>query len=334
MAPIGLEPDQRSMFNHLAWLAHPACGIAPDLRLEIAWGDPNVGPNRSRTYSLRELGAAVGFAAWINREKGCNVYVGATLKSPTAPERGRIGANLAALATCLPVDVDVQFIAAATKLATIAKPQLLVLTGRSPQPRGQLFVRIEPTSDLAAWQTVHERVIRQCGGDEHACGRGRLMRLAGTVSYPSSAKIERGYAVERTSAHLVPAPEFSVPELLALLPVPPTPSLSVEGYATSPGLGRKRKKPPLSAIEASLRVLPLAYAVERGLWIKVGFALHDFESSPLGLRLWAQFSQRCPQKAALTDFTSLWQGFSRPYAGQRITVRWLQFEALRVSFGG
>jgi hypothetical protein len=197
------------MLLHLVWLTLPARSVAPDLRVEIAWGASDCGPNRSRTYGIDELDCAGRFSAWIN-SKGCNVYVGATLKSSDAPHMGRTGADKASLATCLPVDSDNQFVATASQLAAIAKPQLLVVTGRYPEARGQMFVRIKPTIDLAAWEAVHKRIVKKCGGDENALGRNRLMRLAGSVSYPSPRKVERGYVIERTSAHAVPAPEYSV----------------------------------------------------------------------------------------------------------------------------
>lgn len=333
-APFGPVPDTRSMLVHLGWLTHPARNIAPDLRLEIAWGERDIGPNRSRTYGLRELPAAVRFAAWINREKGCNVYVGATLKSVDAPPKGRFGADMAALATCLPVDSDSYFVATASQLASIAKPQLLVLTGRVPEPRGQLFIRVTPTADLATWEMVHERLIRRCGGDGNARGRERLMRLAGSVSYPSVKKVKRGYTVERTGAYLVPAPEYSIPALLPSLPAPPTPPAPLVACATSAGHGERHATLPLAVVEAALRTLRDTYAVERHLWIKVGFALHDFDSGALGLSLWQRFSQRCPEKAAATDFAKLWQGFGRPYTGHRITTGWLVREARQPTIGG
>lgn len=327
-----LQPDTRAMLLHLLWLTFPARSIAPDLRVEIAWGNPDTGPNLSRTYSLGELDSAAQFAAWINR-KGCNVYVGVTLKSADAPHKGRMAADKAALATCLPVDSDTQFVATADKLAMIAKPELVVMTGRYPESRGQFFIRIKPTPDLSAWETAHERIVRKCGGDENALGRNRLMRLAGSISYPSPKKIERGYVVERTSAHFVPAPEYSVPDLLVALPAPPMLRSAPAAPNIFAGGGVRRTKPPLPSVEAALRSLPDAYADQQRLWIKVGFALFDFDPGPSGMSLWQRFSQRCPAKASATDFSKVWAGFGRPRAGRCITINWLLREARKPSLG-
>lgn len=329
---VSFEPDARAMILHLLWLTFPARSGAPDLRVEIAWGDPASGPNHSRTYAISDLNQAAQFAAWINR-KGCNVYVGVTLKSADAPHKGRMAADKAALATCLPVDSDSQFVATADKLAVIAKPELIVMTGRYPESRGQFFIRIKPTPDLSAWEIAHERIVRKCWGDENALGRNRLMRLAGSVSFPSPKKIERGYLIERTSAHFVPAPEYTVPNLLAALPAPPVHQAAPVVSSIFAGGGARRTKPPLAAVEAALRNLPDAYADKRLLWIKVGFALFDFDPGLSGMGLWQRFSQRCPAKANATDFSKVWAGFGRPRVGRCITINWLLREARKPSLG-
>lgn len=320
------------MLLQLEWLTRPVRNVAPDLRVEISWGDPTTGPNRSRTYRIADLNSAVGFAVWINR-KGCNVYVGSTLKCADAPEKGRLAAGHAALATCLPIDSDEQFAATASRLAAIAKPQLLIVTGRQPEARGQMFIRIKPTSYLAAWETVHERLVKMCGADNGALGRNRLMRLAGTVSYPSPGKINRGYMVEQTSAHFVPAAEVTIPDLLAALPAPPSIKLPPALVSMSARGSAMRTTTPFTLVETALRNLPAAYAVEHGLWLRVGFALFDFDPGRGGLVLWQRFSQGCPEKASETDFEKVWAGFGRPFTGRRITIRWLLSEARQPKFG-
>src|SRR5271166_4771384 len=196
------RPNRADMRRHLEWLAEPVCCASPDLRVEIAWADPETGPNRAKTFQLEKLSDAVQFAAWIN-SKGCNVYVGATLKRADTPAKGRTRAEHAALATCLPVDVDGDFETGARKLGTVAKPQLLVLTGRTPEPRGQLWIRIAPTEEMEAWSQVNQRSVNFSGGDRNALGTYRLMRLAGSVSFPSVKKQARGYVAELTTLHPV-----------------------------------------------------------------------------------------------------------------------------------
>jgi hypothetical protein len=149
-----LSPHREAMLGHLEWLAAPMAQQSPELRFEIAWSDPETGPNCAKTFRIDAVGDAAKFAAWINL-KGKNTYVGATLKGSDTPAKGRTRTEHAAVATCLPVDIDGEFVDGGRKLASIAKPQLLVLTGRVPQSRGQLWVRINPTADMELWGEVN-----------------------------------------------------------------------------------------------------------------------------------------------------------------------------------
>lgn len=326
------SPDRETIYRHLSWLCAPALADFSELRVEISWGDPDTGPNRTKTFAVNELSAATGFAVWIN-SKGCNAYVGVTLKRADTPAKGRTRTEHAAMATCIPIDIDSQLAAVATRAGSLARPQLLVVTGQAPEPRGQLFVRLAQTTDLGPWEVLHGHIVHLCGGDENALGRNRLMRLAGTVSYPSPTKIGRGYIVEQTTAHFILAPEYTVNQLLASIPAPPVRAGArtqlLPSAARMPISRGSRVKPPVNLIAAALRTLPDHYATEHNLWLRVGFALHDFDPGASGLSLWESFSHRHPDKARNANFPALWQGFNRLYAGHRITFEWLLCEARR-----
>lgn len=327
------RPDRAHMRLHLEWLAEPVCRASPDLRVEIAWADPKTGPNRAKTYRLDALDDAVGFAAWING-KGCNVYVGATLKRADTPAKGRTNSPHAALATCLPVDIDGDFETGARKLGTVAKPQLLVLTGRTPQLRGQLWIRIAPTEQMEAWSEVNQRSVNFSGGDRNALGTYRLMRLAGSISYPPIKKQARGYVVELTTLHPVNAPSYDVLELLDRFPLVSldTAALLQPTAGDGRGGGNLCERPPVNRtnvalIKSMLDALPSEYATEYDSWLRVGFALHSFDEGDIGLALWERFSNRSPEKAEGTDFARLWAGFSRLYEGKKISLGWLRATA-------
>jgi hypothetical protein len=76
-----------------------------------------------------------------------------------------------------------------------------------------------------------------------------------------------------------------------------------------------------------LDTFPDTHADNFDLWLRVGFALHEFDGGPIGLALWRQFSMRCPVKAAQTDFDRRWAGFDREFAGRRLGLGWLWLEA-------
>ena len=196
-----------------------------------------------------------------------------------------------------------------------------------------MFVRLRATRDFASWEQAIEGIVRKCGGDDNALGRNRLMRLAGSVSYPSPQKSQRGYVVELTTAHYVPAPEYSVLDIIAAVPVQTLPK-SASFPSVVPGIKKRTGAgPPTHVIRAALRSLPENYAVSQQLWIKVGFALFDFDQGPEGLALWQRFSEQCAEKAQVTNFAKLWTTFARPYSGRRITINWLLQHARKPSCG-
>jgi len=326
------------MQHHLEWLVAPARGVHSDLRIEIAWGDPGSGPSRARTFRLDQIDTAVSFAAWIN-SKGCNIHVGAALKRADAPARGRTGSQHAALATALPVDIDGDFVAGARKLGGLAKPQMMVITGRTPEVRGQLWIKIKPTADMDLWNEVNRRSVCFCGGDRNALGTYRLMRLAGSVSYPSPQKRERGYVAELTYGRLFDAPEHNLAELRDRFPsaverATRTPKMSNSiGRSLDALLGSNvRKRLPLNRtnvalVQSMLDALPPEYAREFDLWLRVGFSLHDFDDGEFGLALWKGFSKRCPDKAENTDFDTRWAALNRDYQGRKISIGWLRGRA-------
>ena len=41
-----IRADCSAMFNHLEWLIAPIRDTHPKVRLELAWADPDTGPNR------------------------------------------------------------------------------------------------------------------------------------------------------------------------------------------------------------------------------------------------------------------------------------------------
>jgi hypothetical protein len=212
-----LLPNRGSMRRHLDWLVAPAIETFPDLRVEIAWGTPEGGPNQGRTFRLDQLADAVAHAARVN-EAGNNVYVGALLKRADTPAMGRTRAEHAAMATALAVDFDTNAKAGVVRLTKIAPPQLIVGTGSTPEKRVQVWIRLEPTEDLALWDEVNHRSVSFCGGDRFARGRYRLMRLAGSVNYPSAAKQERRYTTERTRIKFENAPAYILTDLLVKFP--------------------------------------------------------------------------------------------------------------------
>lgn len=323
-----LAPDRSMIEEHLAWLAEPPPPEQAliletpldDHRIEIAWGSPEGGPRNARTFALKDIGAAIDEAVRANLASN-NVYVGMTLKRADTPAVGRTSNGHAALATCMAFDFDHDFRASAELLGSIAKPQLVVITGTRPATRGQLWLRVELSSDLDLWDLFVRDSARLCGADVNAVGINRLMRLAGTTSFPSPAKRSRGYEAEFTRLFRATRESHHAMSIWWDLPRPPN---AAQCSAKLP-YPQQDKELPLNVINAgnicsALAALPCPFAEEYHLWRNVGFALHDFDPGMVGLALWKTFSARCPRKAGLTDFNALWSRFGRADGASKVTI--------------
>jgi hypothetical protein len=311
--------------EHLAWLCNGAA--TNDHRIEIAWGSPDTGPCNGRTFTIKEIAAAADQAMGANSQLN-NTYVGVTLKHPGTPAHGRTNNDHAALATCMAFDFDSDFATGARLLGGIAQPQLLVVTGTRPAARGQLWVRIEPLSELELWDLFTRDTAKYCAADINAVGVNRLMRLAGTVAYPSSAKRDRGYEIERTQlfqgsqkAYVAMSVWWDLPKHAS--DAPRHAALNQVGHADQLPLNVTNA----AIIQSMLAALPACFADEYQPWRNVGFALHDYDSGPVGLALWKQFSNRCERKAALTNFDVYWSRFGRLNGSSKITLGTLVYHA-------
>ena len=92
---------------------------------------------------------------------------------------------------------------------------MLVMTGTVPHTRGHPYFRIDGGATAEQIKAINTALKTLLGTDDvdDPC---RLMRLAGTVSYPPPDKIARGYVPELTTLHVrKDAPAYTVEQLLA-----------------------------------------------------------------------------------------------------------------------
>jgi RecA-family ATPase len=104
---------------------------------------------------------------------------------------------------------------------TVAKeywrsPAMVIITGTVPYLRAHLYFRSADVVTPAKLRAANEALIK-CLGSDTVQDPARIMRLAGTVSYPTPAKQARGYITELVSLqHKRDARAFSSDELIAL----------------------------------------------------------------------------------------------------------------------
>ena len=220
-----LVANRAAMLDHLDWLfAHLRGGEFGDGLVEIAYDGDDRRPSKARLFGLNDLEAAASFAARENGQ-GSNLYVGVALKKPETPRAERTFASDFYVGGAIPCDIDEDADATNAKLDAIATAGVVVTTGTIPELRQQKWYRLkEPCKDAALFANAFERLVKHVGGDKSALGAGRIMRLAGSVSYPKTEKMARGYVRELTRLIIDPDAAPVEIERFAELPISAAPS--------------------------------------------------------------------------------------------------------------
>ncbi len=75
-----------------------------------------------------------------------------------------------------------------------------VVTGQTPSTRVHTYWQLrEPCMDMAAWRDMQTAIAMHFGSDRSVINPSRIMRIGGTVAWPSTKKRERGYIDELTT---------------------------------------------------------------------------------------------------------------------------------------
>lgn len=197
VAPI-IEPNRDAIKAHLTELFNPAQWDYPEGLIEICHGPSS--PDRAAYFACTDRGIAEAaeFAANRNRE-GQNLYVGVNPRKKLTNLKDRASDSDVEIAFFHFADLDREEAVAKARGDLPVKPNMIVMTGTVPNNRPHLYWRLEePTMNMAAW-TERQRGIAQSLDGDAVINPSRIMRLAGTVNYPTQKKLERGYRMEVTT---------------------------------------------------------------------------------------------------------------------------------------
>jgi hypothetical protein len=223
--PPPLAPNRSDIAKHLYALFAPDFVHAyPDSWIEIAYGDPTVDegkPNAAKTFSPFKLEEAIAFAEEKNRF-GSNIYVGAALRHGERSNSGRASGHHVLAASHAWAEYegagDDERISAILKDKSLV-PAIVLTTGTIPHPRRHLYFRLASSAapdDVRAANAVLKKLL----STDNVQNPDRIMRLAGTVSYPPpKKKTERGYVTELVTLHQnSDARAYSLDELIGVAP--------------------------------------------------------------------------------------------------------------------
>ncbi|WP_025037036.1 AAA family ATPase [Bradyrhizobium sp. DOA9] len=224
-SPIqALQPNLIDINAHLHALFHPGFTHSyPNSYIQIAYGPPSTGNvNQAQIWSAHDLKGAAEFAAKKNAD-GFNVYVSpALLQFDGEPPPKRVKDDRYLTSAFAWVEFDGE--GDAERINNILKekqilPALIVKTGSTPHLRMHIYFKVDGIRDAEQQKQVNKAMQNLLGTDTviDAC---RVMRLAGTVNYPTKKKsAERGYIAEVTTFRKVSdALTYRVEQLLALAP--------------------------------------------------------------------------------------------------------------------
>ena len=97
------------------------------------------------------------------------------------------------------VDADEKGAADRVRESKLFIPEMEVVTGTKPFLRNHIYFRFdEPMTDMQRWSELQKCLIKEFGTDTAIHNPSRLMRIAGSVAYPSKKKLEKQYQRELT----------------------------------------------------------------------------------------------------------------------------------------
>ena len=193
-------PNMGHVLTHLEFLANPNAGLKSKYKFEVRALREGAPPRNLIIDPTNDGGLEVAFhfVEQTNRQ-GFNVYV---TVNPAVPSGPHVKDEDICAISFVYADADERGVVSKVKSDSIHKPDAYVCTGIRPFERGHFYWKLEepvqPT-DFEQWKELMQNIAKRHGCDPQICNPSRIMRLGGTVSYPSKAKRARGYQTELTA---------------------------------------------------------------------------------------------------------------------------------------
>ena len=179
-------------------------------------------------FGLNDLPAAGAWAVSQNSDHGQNVYVAPGLFACDTSGAGKDDDVIAQAYLFADADDGDQAARLLDRNHPLVGQQAFhVVTGTQPSIRLHAYWQLaQPVRDMSAWRQAQKALITEFQTDAAIHNPSRIMRLAGTISWPSKDKRAKGYTPElvRLDRPGTPAPSVSMGTVLAYArPAPRSP---------------------------------------------------------------------------------------------------------------
>jgi putative DNA primase/helicase len=244
-----LSPNEADIAAHLHALFSPSF-VHPytDGWIEIAVSHPASGQiNDAQNWSAFELKELARFAAG-RTAAGYNVYIAPALRQGKQSGRSTREKYLASAYAWAEFDGagDDARINAILKEKQLA-PAMIVTTGTVPHLRAHLYFRLKGELSREKLEAANKSLMALLGSDAVQSAT-HLMRLAGTINYPTQKKLERGYVAELVKLEQREAPAYEVDALINLSSAATNPFTEIGNRV---GFGGRKDQEILALLEKS-----------------------------------------------------------------------------------
>ena len=196
-----MSPDKDVIHQFLSLLTEPWKEWSPKGQLDLRFLANGKSASTAQ-FSDDQLMDATDHIVQLNINK-LNAYV---CINPVAekPLKAREGAKNADILRAHFAFADCDEPGSAERLKSSALPHdFSVVTGKRPHLRCHYYWQFDqPLQNLAKWSVIQAGVAKAYGSDSCVKNPSRIMRIAGTVSYPSPGKKAKGYEIERTELRI------------------------------------------------------------------------------------------------------------------------------------
>lgn len=191
-----LTPDRAEIRRDLEFMTARWSELPQPLWLEIRAFAEDKQP-QSLKFRTEWLDEAVDAIVDLNA-RGRNVYV---VRNPIRDDcAGSASDKDIAAAFFLWADCDDATAAGNIKRFDGPKYSAAITTGRTPETRVHIYWKLEDAcTDLTAWRDMQTRIAAHFKSDSSVINPSRIMRVAGTITWPDTKKRAKGYISEMAS---------------------------------------------------------------------------------------------------------------------------------------